>query len=229
MLRLRVVVASLVIAFAVGVLPGSPLIQLSNACPPDNAPSTPGPELAPAPSPSPTPKPKPSSARPERPLPRAFQPDAASSNPRTFGRQRGHIYVGDPVDVVTGAYSFATTDLFIPSRGLDFKFIRTYNSADDYWPSSMGPGWVHSYDWEYTAQNNNPNQGTLHRGDGRRGVQPDDISWTANPDTTFTLVTHDHVTYVFGQKWDRDTVCFGSFIQVVTAIKSPAGDQMNLT
>jgi len=192
-----VVSAVLVVTF----FPGSPGAQFAEACPPDgNAPIT-----NPSPAASPT-----ATAKPRRPLPRAFQPDAASKNPRTFGRQAGHIYVADPVDVVTGAYSFATTDLVVPSRGLDFRFARTYNSADDYWPSTTGPGWVHTYDWEIQGNNNQPTVPTIiSRGDERRGVQADDISFTANPDFTFTLVTHDHTVYTFGQRWDRDTGASG--------------------
>src|SRR5262249_36988277 len=111
---------------------------------------------------------------------------------------------------------------------------RTYNSADDFAPSPMGLGWVHSYDWEYFE---NPVDqprltGTLRRGDGRRGVQPDDISFTySSADNTYTLVTHDHTQYLFAGAYTSPHDCFDGTVTlgwVLTTITGAAGDRMDL-
>ncbi len=73
---------------------------------------------------------------PVRPEP---SPDFNFGNPNDPGNT-----VGDPINSVTGNMHISTTDLTIPGPGMNFSFIRTYNSlAKESGP--LGFGWTHSY------------------------------------------------------------------------------------
>ena len=50
----------------------------------------------------------------------------------------------DPVNTATGNYNYASTDLRVPGRGLDFELSRSYNSQD-VTPGPLGIGWSHSF------------------------------------------------------------------------------------
>ena len=72
------------------------------------------------------------------------------SLPQTFGGvgTTGHskplaVLREDPVNAATGSFTHETTDLTLPGTGVEFVFIRSYNSLD----SSTGPlgqGWQHN-------------------------------------------------------------------------------------
>ncbi|RJQ44181.1 MAG: hypothetical protein C4534_06885 [Gaiellales bacterium] len=109
-------------------------------------------------------------------------------------------------DIATGAFYYGHTDIDIPTRGLPLSIERTYNSNDQV-DSPFGYGW--SFNWQMDAVVESGGDVVVRRGDGRRDtftLNPDG-SYSApagrhdalikHPDSTYTLVTREKVTYSF--------------------------------
>jgi RHS repeat-associated protein len=202
----------------------------------------------PLPSSLPTPSPRPivTQVAPFRAIPRSlmapqFASDALSHVDRLFGPQIYGWSFGDPIDTLSGAYHFTTTDLSVHARGLDFSFTRTYNSLDDsYEPdgsSFLGSGWRHSFWWEIPRA---PVGGsgcgqTWVRGDGQRqqivadGTNADFAACTfASGITTVTL--RDQTRYVFGNRYDYEPGEYTVYsLYQLLRIELPTGDRVLLT
>ena len=111
----------------------------------------------------------------------------------------------DPVNVVFGNYTYQYTDLAFPTIGEGFAFQRTYNSAA-LEPSTLGPGWTHSY--HITATQTSTNTVVIRREDGRKDVYTDagsgnylsppgihdTLLWVTDH---FELTRKDQVVYTF--------------------------------
>ena len=65
-----------------------------------------------------------------------------------LGRMMCAAFGGDPVNMATGNFIFARTDLEIGGR-MPVKFQRFYNTIDDY-VGPLGKGWYHPYDIKLT-------------------------------------------------------------------------------
>ncbi len=126
------------------------------------------------------------------------QSHAAPSSPATS-------WAAEPVNVVFGNYTYQYTDLAFPTRGLDFGFQRTYNSAmTDTGP--LGPGWTHSYN--ITATQTASNTVVVQREDGRKDLYTfagggvylpppgihDVLVWATDH---FVITTTNQVVYTF--------------------------------
>jgi RHS repeat-associated protein len=93
-----------------------------------------------------------------------------SPNPKSLlGRLFWQFYCGDPVNSVTGNFTYDKTDLEIPTRGVPLKFARFYNSLD----SEVGPlgrGWQHNYNCSVIL--NADNSATVLYPDGHQTTFP---------------------------------------------------------
>ena len=71
----------------------------------------------------------------------------------------------DSLNTATGNFNYRLTDLFVPGRGLDFVFGRSYNAKD---PTTgpMGTGWSHSFNI-FLLLSPNPDIVPVHYGDGK--------------------------------------------------------------
>jgi RHS repeat-associated protein len=63
--------------------------------------------------------------------------------------QSSQDYTGDPVNVVTGAFTLVEEDIFIPSQRLYLNLTRFYNNqlhdCEEPQPGPFGRGWTHSF------------------------------------------------------------------------------------
>ena len=66
-------------------------------------------------------------------------------------------YVAEPVNTANGNYTYAHTDLSIPTRALPLDFTRAYNSLDPQ-PAPLGYGWTHNWNLYLTE---NPDDGSV--------------------------------------------------------------------
>ncbi|MBI4245416.1 MAG: RHS repeat protein [Planctomycetes bacterium] len=73
---------------------------------------------------------------------------AQSDNPEDFNEDQAQED-GEPVNLLTGNFSYEVSDLAIPSRAIHFEFARFYNSLDDY-DGPLGRGWNHNYNISLT-------------------------------------------------------------------------------
>jgi RHS repeat-associated protein len=71
----------------------------------------------------------------------------------------------DSLNTATGNFNYRLTDLFVPGRGLNFVFGRSYNAKD---PTTgpMGTGWSHSFNI-FLFLSPNPDVVPVHYGDGK--------------------------------------------------------------
>jgi RHS repeat-associated protein len=125
---------------------------------------------------------------------------------RGFNARAAAVCTADPVNSLTGAFTYSETDLSLPSKGLSFAFTRSYTSAD---PTSgrLGIGWTDPYAASLTIVQ--PSGDALLHGD--EGQQ---VAYTKQPDGSFVgapgalstltfingsykLVRSDQVAYTF--------------------------------
>ncbi len=121
--------------------------------------------------------------------------------PRTFGSGGGNgggdgcdynNFTGgglDPVNTLSGNFTYQITDFHVPSRGLPLTFERSYNSYDTY-PGPLGRGWTHRYNMQLWVE---PERVTWLSARGAR------LGFTANADGSFTPETGIRATLAFTQ------------------------------
>src|SRR5262249_55465021 len=90
-----------------------------------------------------------------------------SSNPAGGRTSNVNHTTTESVDTANGNAYFTFSDLIVPGKGLRFKFIRAYNSLDNY----FGPlcrGWTHSYNILLSV--NGSGDVTIKGGDGHQNT-----------------------------------------------------------
>lgn len=113
----------------------------------------------------------------------------------------------DPITIVSGNVYTTSQDLFIPSKGLDLDFMRTYNSNDEF-SGVLGWCWTHSYnmrliDFDVGVE-------FVDKEGGRHPfIENDDESYATprgkywklvkNPDDTYTLTEKHGTKYNFDE------------------------------
>ena len=146
------------------------------------------------------------------------QTGGTPSNPNTS-------WEAEPVNVVFGNYIYQYTDLAFPTRGEDFAFRRTYNSAstDD---GPLGPGWTHTYN--ITATQTTTNTVVVRREDGRKDLYTDAGNGTyLSPPGIYDTLTCDADHFVLTRK-DQVVYTFNADGTLAT-ITDPNGNTTSLT
>ena len=141
-------------------------------------------------------------------------PEPAQESSRTSPSSKGTTFVAEPVNVVLGNYIHQVKDLSISGRGLSINVERTYNSNSCLTTSSLGYGWIHSYDmravgWgEAIVINEDGRLDRFTLGPGDEYVPPASVSnqLVKNPDDTFTLEKKDQTKYNFNTFGRLDTI-----------------------
>ncbi len=72
---------------------------------------------------------------------------------KTLGRQPFNAFGNDPVNTVTGNFTYDHTDLNIPAK-IPLELTRYYNSRDEY-TGPLGKGWQHNYNTYLTVNQDN--------------------------------------------------------------------------
>lgn len=104
------------------------------------------------------------------------------------GKRPYVAYAGDPVSTATGSYYHQHLDLFVPGRGLNVEFRRTYNSGDPR-RGSFGPGWSFTYD--ISALDRGNGEIIVNFPDGRAALYVPEGDGYTTPDGFFAQLTKD--------------------------------------
>jgi len=140
-------------------------------------------------------------------------PEPAQESSRNSPSSKGTSFVAEPVNVVFGNYVHQVQDLSIPGRGLSINVERTYNSNSRLTASSLGYGWIHSYDMRAVGLG----EAIVINEDGRLDrytptyygyIPPASVSnkLVRNPDWTFTLEKTDQTKYNFNTFGRLDSI-----------------------
>jgi RHS repeat-associated protein len=141
-------------------------------------------------------------------------PEPAQESSRNSPSSKGTSFVAEPVNVVFGNYIHQAKDLSIPGRGPSISLERTYNSNSRLTASSLGYGWIHSYDmraggWgEVIVINEDGRLDRFTPGPDNEYIPPASVSnkLVRNPDWTFTLEKKDQTKYNFNTFGRLDTI-----------------------
>ena len=133
---------------------------------------------------------------------------------RNSPSSKGTSFVAEPVNVVFGNYIHQVNDLSIPGRGLSINVERTYNSNSCFTASSLGYGWIHSYDMravglgEAIVINEDGRLDRFAFGPSYEYIPPAGVSnkLVMNPDWTFTLEKKDQTRYNFNTFGRLDSI-----------------------
>lgn len=74
------------------------------------------------------------------------------------------LLIGEPVNTFTGNFTFSSTDLDVPARGLPLNLARTFNALDTR-AGIFGTGWTSTLEWSLADRGSTA---LVTRGDGRR-------------------------------------------------------------
>ena len=80
-----------------------------------------------------------------RPWSKVPSPRPVPPTRRRWGMDDYCGFCGDPVNMSTGAFVYAHTDIQVPAKGIPLDFVRTYNSNDE-GDGALGYGW--SQNWQ---------------------------------------------------------------------------------
>jgi len=133
--------------------------------------------------------------------------------------------VGEPINSVNGNMYMIASDLTIPGKGMNFEFIRTYNSLETT-SGPLGRGWTHSYNVYLTEPSSNLVKIKDEQAKGYLFTEQDDGTFIAQRGEYSTL-TKDSNNYIWTQK-DGKQYLFdlsGKLIQ----IKDRNANAINLT
>ncbi|TCX51223.1 hypothetical protein C1I38_10595 [Dehalobacter sp. 12DCB1] len=67
-----------------------------------------------------------------------------------LGQQHWDFQCNDPVNAVSGNFTYEKTDITIPTIGMPLQFTRYYNSQDTSTSGPLGQGWQHNYNCTVT-------------------------------------------------------------------------------
>ncbi len=136
----------------------------------------------------------------------------------------------DPVDTLTGSFTYARTDLALPGNGPTPGFSRAYNSIDAR-VGVLGPGWTASYSVRLrgVGDASRPNDLLLVQGNGRsdRYTWNTDGSYTAPP-AVYTRLTKNGDGTFTATATNQSTVTLNSSGSL-TALKDRFGNTSTLT
>ncbi|MDQ5826392.1 MAG: DUF6531 domain-containing protein [Chloroflexota bacterium] len=124
----------------------------------------------------------------------------------------------DPVNTLTGSYSYSFTDLAVAGRGPSPAVTRAYNSNDPR-VGPLGPGWMHNYAARLVSPAPDSTDLVLVGPEGRsdRYTSNGDNSYTPPPGVYTTLKKNDEGTYTATFK-DQTTWVFsatGKLLRIV--------------
>lgn len=128
-----------------------------------------------------------------------------------LGFHKAGIRYGDPVDVSTGNFIDARTDLAAPPAAPGLGWSRTYNSGDDNRHedlSLLGPGWTTPFDASLVDIGGGDME--FRRSDGNRAVFEDDgeDGFVRPPETAGDLTANEddtwRIDFTDGSRWDFD-------------------------
>ncbi len=130
----------------------------------------------------------------------------------------------DPVETLTGNFTYARTDLAIAGRGPSPAFARAYNSADTR-VGPLGPGWTHSSSTRIVDPGDASGDLVLVGPTGRsdRFAKQPDGSYTAPPASFASLVRNSGGTVTVTHK-DRTTWLFDGQGRLIV-VKDRHGNQ----
>ncbi|WP_190239979.1 DUF6531 domain-containing protein [Pelotomaculum schinkii] len=123
----------------------------------------------------------------------------------TFGVRPYCLYGKGSVNLSTGNFILAQTDLCIPSVGPSLEFTRFYNSQDDY-TGTQGKGWTNNFNVHLTINQDGSVSVAYDDGhvytftyDGTSYVRPAGCfeTLTAGPGSGYTLTFKDQTGYIF--------------------------------
>ncbi len=123
----------------------------------------------------------------------------------------------DPVNTLTGSFTYVHTDVAIAGRGPSPMFVRAYNGADNRgtlaganWISPLGPGWTHNYAMHLASPGDSTADLLLVGAQGRtdRYTPTGGGAFAAPSGVNTTLVANQNLTYTATQsdqtKWTFD-------------------------
>lgn len=153
------------------------------------------------------------------------------------------FYSKDPVNTLTGSYTYAHADVEIIGRGPTLLFVRTYNSNDTR-ISALGPGWTHSYAMHLARPDANSSDIIVVNPQGRsdRYTRNADGSFRSpvgiyetlvrNSDGTYKVTNREQTSWVFDEAGrlqriidrygNQSTLTYNASRQLV-GISDPAG------
>jgi RHS repeat-associated protein len=124
------------------------------------------------------------------PTEQSYGPSVCRTGRGIHARSATHCSPNAPVNTLTGAFSYAETDLSLAGIGVTFAFERSYTSADTT-SGRLGPGWTDSYSASLSVLPNG--NVVMHGEDGQRVTytRQADGSFLGAPgaDSTLTAVT----------------------------------------
>ena len=112
----------------------------------------------------------------------------------------------DPVNTLSGNFTYQFTDFSLPSRGLPLVFERSYNSRDTY-AGPLGQGWTHNYNTQLWFETNRvvwlstrgARLGFTDNGGGSFTPETGIRATLAFAQNTYTLTQGDNLVYTFNQ------------------------------
>jgi len=140
-----------------------------------------------------------------------FVPPAPES---LLGNRHWDFKCNDPVNAVTGNFTYEKKDIEIPTRGESLTFARFYNSLDSR-VGPLGKGWQHNYNCTITI--NEDNSATVLYPDGHQETFPYDNDTYIRPLACFETLTRTDEGFLLTFK-DQTIFVFNSS-GVLTAIK----------
>lgn len=112
------------------------------------------------------------------------------------GSKQGHgksSKSADPISLHNGGFSISKRDLYLPGRGIEFEFVRTYNSRFQY-NGPMGFNWDHNYNIRLEILDNE--DVILRNGHGREDTfTKTNNSYTSPPHLFSTLTKLQNENY----------------------------------
>jgi RHS repeat-associated protein len=138
---------------------------------------------------------------------------------------------GDPVDTKSGNFTWSTTDVAVPGKGVPFTYTRYYNSqgAGAFDRLRLGAGWTDTFSAQLEFQNeNNGIYAMMPEGQMLRFTPSTGTAYTSDPGVKDTLVkyTSPVITYVLTRP-DQSTYTF-DLAGALTKITDPAGQTLLL-
>lgn len=177
------------------------------------------------------------------PLPRPDLPVRSFPQQLRFGFHPNVKHSRDPVNTLTGSYTYMHSDISIAGRGPTPNFVRSYDSANSL-GGPLGLGWTHNYDMRLAYPDASLNDVAVLGPTGRADIyhRNADGSFTApsgvlenlkkNGDGTYTLTNKGLTSWTFGETGrllritdrhgNQSTLYYNSSDQLI-GVTDPAG------